>query len=362
MLGRAGVGHLRLAIHDRRALVADVHARPLAKEPLALAGVGALAALAGCAVPLTRRARNPRRRPAGAAAREFLLDYHQLRHETFEHARPFARVRLWAQAVAAGHPLAPDTLDTACEEFERIGLPTLLRFAERAAHLQVERARVRRIRAHAHEAASALRVACSAPEAERAARVGEALRAIDALAQHAYAAYWEVVMRDPCRPAEVAAEAMLGKREALEQGRISARFESDPISREPVLFDRGELRALVGELVENAARALAGAPDAMVTVDVRGHPVDPRRIVIAVRDNGPGIAPAQRESLLSTTPEARPVGGFGLHRARETAHRWLAELTLEDPPGGAGTEARLTLRACRIVDDAQRTTPKEVRT
>jgi signal transduction histidine kinase len=361
-LGSAGVGHLRLAIHDGRALVADVHARRMVADPAALAGVGALAALAGIAVPLARRLRGPARRPAGAAAREFLLDYHQLRHETFERARPFARVRLWAQARAVGHLLPGDTLDSACEEFERIGLPTLLRFAERAAHLQVERARVRRIRAHAHEVAGALRAGRTVPEPLREQRVAEALRAIDALAQDAGEAYWEVVLRDPCRPAQVAAEAMLGKREALEQGRITARFEADPASREPVLFDRGELRALVGELVENAARALAGTAEPALELSVRGHPVDPRRIVLTVRDNGPGVAAGPREDAPAATADPRPGGGFGLHRARETAQRWLAELTLEDPPEGIGTEVRLVLRACRIVDESPRATPEEART
>ena len=169
-------------------------------------------------------------------------------------------------------------------------------------------------------------------------------------------------MRAPCRPAQIAAEAMLGKRDALERGRITARFEGDPVAREPVLFDPDELRALIGELVENAARALSGAPDATLTVRATGHPVDPRRVVVVVRDNGPGIAPALREELLTPLSGAGGLSGFGLHHARETAHRWLAELTLEDPVDGPGTEVRITLRACRIVDETTHPPNVEART
>ncbi len=349
-LASAGVGHVRLAALDGRALMLDVQPRPWLAERSALSTVAAFALIGGIAVPVGRRLRRPRPRPAGAAAREFLLDYHQIRHETFQSERPFARLRLWAQAHAAGHPMSNEALDGACEEFERIGLPTLQRFADRAQAIQVDRARVRRIRVYATAVAAALRQARAATDERRVASVGAALEAVDVLAQECYQVYWEVVMRAPCRANVAAAEALLAKTVLLEQGRILSRYETDPGGREPVLFDMDELRALLSELIENSARALAGAPDATLEVSIREHTGDPRRIVITVSDNGAGLAPGQRERLFTPEAATREGGGFGLYHAREIAHRWLADLSVADPPSGHGLAVRLVVRACRIVD------------
>ena len=353
-LASAGVGHARLAVADGRALAVDVAVRPYLRSASSVGPVLGLGLASGLAVPFVLRLRRARRRPSGAAAREFLLDYHQIRHETFERERPFARLRLWAQARAAGHPLPEEMLDSACEEFERIGLPTLMRFAERAAGIQVEGARVRSIRARAREIRTALEQACIAHGDTRAARVGEALAAIDVLAQDCYEAYWEVVMRAPCRANQVTGEAMLAKTLQLEQARILIRYEAEPGGREPILFDRDELRALMGELIQNAARALDGAPDALLDVSIKEHATDPRRIVITVRDNGSGLSPAQREALFTPEALSREGGGFGLYHAREVAHRWLADLTVEEPPDGRGLAIRLVVRACRVLDRVRR--------
>lgn len=348
-LATAGVGRSRLAVLDGRALVVDVLPRPSTSDPGRMAGVFGASLAAGAAVPLLRRFRR-RRMPTGAAAREFLLDYHQIRHETFELERPFAHVRLWAQAHAAGHALPVESLERACQEFAQIGLPSVLRYAERAAAVGVERARVRDIRTNARRTADRLALACRVSGEERVACVREALGTIDALAQDCYEAYWEVVMRAPCRVHTVAAQAMMGKTLLLEQAHITTRYEADPGAREPVLFDPDELRTLLGELVENAVRALDRVPEAVLSVSIKEHPTDPRRIVVKVRDNGTGIPPGMRDSLFEADTSTREGGGFGLFHAREVARRWMAELTLEDPPDGRGSEIRLVLRACRVVD------------
>jgi signal transduction histidine kinase len=355
-LARAGIGHARLAVSDGRALIVDVLPRPGGAEPVRVAGVLGLALASGAMVPVLRRHRR-RHMPTGASARDFLLDYHQIRHETFERERPFARVRLWAQANVAGHPLPADALESACSEFEQIGYGSVMRYAARAAAVGVARARVGSIRQHARTVARGLTEARQLAGDARTARVRETLGAIDALAQDCYEAYWEVVMRAPCRANAVVAQAMLGKTVLLDRGRILSRYEADPGGREPILFDPDELRALMGELIENAARALAGAPDATLEVSVKEHPTDPRRIVIAVRDNGTGIPPGMRETLFEPETSTREGGGFGLFHAREVARRWMAELTLEDPPSGRGSEARLVVRACRVVDRLAHPTP-----
>ncbi len=349
-LASAGVGHARFAVSDGRAILVDPVFQSHLEAPASVAPVLGLALATGLVVPFARRARRRARRPSEPAVREFLLDYHQIRHETFEQERPFARLRLWAQARAAGHPLPAEMLESACAEFEHLGLPTLARFADRAAAIQVERARVRSIRARGREVVAALQKARAAGDAARIARVVEALAAIDALAQDCYEVYWEVVMRAPCRATVVAAEAMLAKAILLERGTIRTRYDADPHAREPVLFDPDELRALIGELVENSARALVGSPDAALEVSVREHPVDPRRVVISVSDNGPGLAPDQHARLFTPEGSTREGGGFGLYHAREVARRWLADLTVADPPSGRGLAVQLVVLACRVVD------------
>jgi signal transduction histidine kinase len=343
LVGRAADGRMRLALVDGRGLIADVKARPAIADPRGLGVVGALAALSGFAIPIGRRLRGLARPPAGAEAREFLLDYHQIRHETFEHERPFARIRLWAQARAAGQPLPDEMLANACEEFVRIGRPTLERFADRAAAMQVDRKRVGRIREMLRVSAEALSRAHRETEGRQEPHVREALGTIDALAVECYEAYWEVVARRPCHAEAMAAEALLAKREALDAAHVRVTFDSEPEARQPVLFDPDELRALVGELTENAARALAGVPRPTLSMAVAEHAHDPRRIVVSMRDNGLGLQP-------TGAGPGRPGGGFGLERARETARRWLADLTIESPSEGRGLEVRLTLRVCHVLD------------
>ncbi len=348
-IARAGAGRTRLAVCDGRALIVEVLRRPRITTPADLAVVAGFALIAGFLTPVVRRVRR-KPRPAGAAAREFLLDYHQIRHETFEKERPFARVRLWAQASAVEHPLPADALAAACSEFEGIGHPTVRRYAERAAALHVEGRRVRSIRRHAARAASLLREARYAPEPERLTRVTAVLAELDALASDCYEAYWEVVTRAPCRPSEVVAEAMFAKAALLDALGAHVHYEVHPAARQPVLFDRDEMVAIVGEIVENCARALTSQPDARIDVGLGEYPADPRRVLITLRDNGHGVPPEMRARLFTPEASTREGGGFGLYHAREVARRWLADLTLEEPPEGQGSEARLVVRACRVVD------------
>jgi len=158
-----------------------------------------------------------------------------------------------------------------------------------------------------------------------------------------------VALRDPCMPDREVQEALLGKRAALDRYAIASSYHADAAAREPVLFDSGELRAILGELIENAARALAGTDTPSLTVSVAADPADPRRILLRVADNGPGIAAERRESMFAPGQSSRPGGGFGLYHARETARRWLGELALEDMPSQSGATLRLTLRRCSVL-------------
>src|SRR5262249_34907497 len=152
-----------------------------------------------------------------------------------------------------------------------------------------------------------------------------------------------VALRDLCRPDHEAQEAILAKRSVLDGHGVALGFHVDPSGKQPVLFDSGELRALIGELIENAAQALQHTPGAEVRVSVSGKPGDARWVVLQVEDNGPGM-PAG-EAVFAPGASSHPEGGFGLHRAREIAHRWLSDLTLEEREGGRGTMVTLSLRS-----------------
>lgn len=350
-LARAGLGRTRLAVSGGRALVADVESWPPLEDPRRLGLLAGLAFATGIGTALWRTPRRWMTLPAGAAAREFLLDYHQIRHETFDRERPFARVRLWAQAAAAGQPLPAEMIESACDEFERIGLPTLLRYADRARALRIERSRVASIRTLSRSVAYSLRAARGSPDEERRALVESALAGIGELSETCAEAYWEVAARKPCRPDLEAQEALLGKRATLDHYRVASHFHAEVSGMQPVLFDGDELRALLGELVENGARAVSGAPDATIGVSVVGHRSDLRWVHVLIADNGPGVPPPQRDALFAPENSSRPGGGgFGLYHAREVARRWLGDLALEGPPDGRGAVLRLTLRALRIAD------------
>jgi len=354
-IGRASLGRRRLAYTDGDARVADVVASPAAADPGRLAAILALALALGIVHQNWRRIARWRVLPSGAAAREFLVDYLQIRHETFGRERPFARVRLWLQAHVAGQSPPAEMFESACEEFEGIGLPTLLRYADRARQLRVDRDAVRRVRELAEAAAASLREARSAGDEDRPRLLEGTLARIGELSDTCAEVYWEVVMRQPCRPDQVVQEALLAKRLALEAAGVSTRLHTESGVSAPVLFDRDELRALVGELLENCARALHGMPGAEVTVSISVPAPDPRWVMLRISDNGPGIPPDRRDALFAPENSSRPEGGFGLFHARETARRWLGDLTLESPGGGCGAVLKLMLRSCRVESVRART-------
>jgi signal transduction histidine kinase len=334
-LASAGFGNPRLVVSGSPALVADVTAIPPLTDPMKVPVVVALALVAGAWTRWRIRGRSGARSMSGAEAREFLLDYHQIRHETFGRERPFARVRLWAQAQIAGHPLPAEVLESARDEYHRIGAPTLMRFARRAADLGVARDRVRRIETQSREVEEALTAACPAPAGGAQHEIESALATMTELSEECLAAYREVALRDVCRPDHEAQEAILAKRGVLDQQGVALDVHVDPSGKQPVLFDSMELRALIGELIENAAHALAKTSSAEIRVLVAGKPGDARWVVLRIEDNGPGIP--SRERVFAP-------GGSDHQRAREIAHRWLADLAIE-PGAHRGAVVRLSLRS-----------------
>ena len=118
------------------------------------------------------------------------------------------------------------------------------------------------------------------------------------------------------------------------------RLEMAGVSAAPVRGDAGELRRLVRNLLENAARY--AATTVRVSAGVEGD-----HVRVEVHDDGPGVPPADAERIFDRfhrgdTARSRDDGGsgLGLAIARTVARRHGGDLTL-DPEG---TGARFVLR------------------
>ncbi|MEV6445337.1 ATP-binding protein [Amycolatopsis sp. NPDC051716] len=111
-----------------------------------------------------------------------------------------------------------------------------------------------------------------------------------------------------------------------------------------VTADRGRLFQVVANLLENAARH--GPAGGQVRVAAQVRPADVR---IDVCDEGPGIAPADRERVFERfTRGERPSGGgtgLGLAIARWAVELHGGTIGVVDPAPGTGSRIRVTLPA-----------------
>jgi signal transduction histidine kinase len=105
--------------------------------------------------------------------------------------------------------------------------------------------------------------------------------------------------------------------------------------------DRDQLYRVLANLVRNAAEA--GAVEVTVSAVTAGE-----RVIIEVRDNGPGLAPRARQSLFTPFAGSGRAGGsgLGLAIARELAHAHGGDLSLVSSDAG-GTLFRIDLPARR---------------
>jgi len=113
--------------------------------------------------------------------------------------------------------------------------------------------------------------------------------------------------------------------------------------RATVWADAAEMRVLLDNLVDNALRHA----DAGCRVDLYVT-LDQERVWLEVRDNGPGIEPAQRERALQRfvrlNPQSGTGSGLGLAIAASIVHQLAGTLELLDTLGG-GLTVRIGLPA-----------------
>jgi signal transduction histidine kinase len=110
--------------------------------------------------------------------------------------------------------------------------------------------------------------------------------------------------------------------------------------------DVAAVEQILFNLVDNACKYAAAASDKRLHLDLK---VEPRRVLITVRDHGPGISPAGRKKLFQPfsksvheAANSAPGVGLGLALSRRLAHDLGGKLELESPAEG-GAAFVLTL-------------------
>ncbi len=104
-------------------------------------------------------------------------------------------------------------------------------------------------------------------------------------------------------------------------------------------FDRDDLLELLGNLLDNAGKWAHST----VRLELQ---MQARQLVITIDDDGPGIAPQQRQQLLQRgqrQDESTPGHGLGLAIVQDIVHALHGQLQLQDSPlGGLQVAIRLS--------------------
>ncbi len=163
---------------------------------------------------------------------------------------------------------------------------------------------------------------------ERATHLVEQLLAMARLDAHPTVGRLEPVDLLALARTVVTAQAAIADARGLDLGLLPS--ESVAITGDPV-----ELRTLLDNLVDNALRY---TPDGgRVDVGVQRTEAE---AVLAVRDNGPGIPPAERERVFDRFyrggATATPGSGLGLAIVKRIADRHQARVCLNEPEDGQG--------------------------
>jgi signal transduction histidine kinase len=129
------------------------------------------------------------------------------------------------------------------------------------------------------------------------------------------------------------------------RARIAANIVGDEdIPDALCLVDNGDLRYVLDNLVDNAARAMEQSDHRRLLLQVERNNSE---ISLHVSDTGRGIAPDIQDKIFTGRFSTRRGGGSGLFRSREMLERWGGEITLAESAPGQGTTFSVRLRGAR---------------
>ncbi|MFC3594534.1 ATP-binding protein [Novosphingobium piscinae] len=135
--------------------------------------------------------------------------------------------------------------------------------------------------------------------------------------------------------------------EVLDGARLILKEQLSPIAlriccAELGLRVRGErvrLEQVIVNLLQNAAEALKGRADPAIDLTIAA---EPGRVLLQLRDNGPGIDPAIAPQLFTPFVTSRAAGlGLGLVIAKDIVEEFGGTLTLANTASGAGFDVAL---------------------
>jgi two-component system, NtrC family, sensor kinase len=133
---------------------------------------------------------------------------------------------------------------------------------------------------------------------------------------------------------------LLTPQKDLRRVHVERRLEADVPD---VRANADRVTQIVLNLLLNAADAIEG--EGSIRVEVRRDENDPSRVLLAVEDSGPGIAPEVRDHLFEPFVTTKPAGqgtGLGLAVCHTLAERAGGAIAAHNPPGGgARFEVRL---------------------
>jgi two-component system sensor histidine kinase PhoQ len=127
-------------------------------------------------------------------------------------------------------------------------------------------------------------------------------------------------------------------------GRKDLQIDLDIEAQAAFLGDAGDLTELLGNLLDNACKWCRSRVKLIVRFDPE-LPL-PRRLLLVIQDDGPGIAPQDRERVLGRgvrADEHAPGHGLGLAMVSDTVAQYGGELSIDvsEALGGARLDLRL---------------------
>jgi len=106
-----------------------------------------------------------------------------------------------------------------------------------------------------------------------------------------------------------------------------------------VLFDAGQIRQALLNLIRNAREAMSGGGTITLSTKER-----PDAVRLAVDDSGPGVPPEIRERIFDAFYTTRKSGtGLGLSLVRQICLAHGGDIEYEDPPAGTGARFVIAL-------------------
>ncbi len=132
---------------------------------------------------------------------------------------------------------------------------------------------------------------------------------------------------------------------AISFERMGILIERDYADVPPIIVDRHKLLQVLVNLLSNARHAVvdSGREDKRLAIRVRLDE-DGQRLLLAVEDNGVGVAPEHQQHLFTQGFTTKKTGhGFGLHISALAAHEMKGRLSCTSPGHGQGATFTLEL-------------------